>query len=204
MTYKHTQSGFSLVETLVALTILLLVMIGPMTITMSSARSTSFASEQVTAFFLAQEGVELVEQFRDNRLLDAANTPSGVLHASFWNSFTNTGAGAPLHECYQNSGCAMEMNTVTRAEAQVVSGCSSLTSCRLYFRDNTNSFRTYFTHTNTGTGTITPTPYTRQIFLSVLSADQVRVRSRVTWHSGNINQNQVVEVESYLFNVYGN
>ena len=65
MKYKHSQSGFSLVETLVAITILLIIIVGPMTITSQSARSTSFSSEQVVAFFLAQEGLELMQKERD-------------------------------------------------------------------------------------------------------------------------------------------
>ena len=55
---QDKQKGFSLVETLVAISILLIVIVGPMTISMSTAKSSSFASEQVQAFFLAQEGLE--------------------------------------------------------------------------------------------------------------------------------------------------
>lgn len=70
MIHYSKQSGFSLVETLVAITILLVVIIGPMTISSSAAKSTSFASEQVTAFFLAQEGAELIEKARNDLLLE--------------------------------------------------------------------------------------------------------------------------------------
>jgi prepilin-type N-terminal cleavage/methylation domain-containing protein len=54
----HQQSGFSLVETLVAISLLLIMIVGPMAISAKTAKSTSFASEQVQAFFLAQEGLD--------------------------------------------------------------------------------------------------------------------------------------------------
>ena len=40
MFYQNKQSGFSLVETLVAISVLLIVVVGPMTISMRTAKST--------------------------------------------------------------------------------------------------------------------------------------------------------------------
>lgn len=216
MYHNTQQSGFSLVETLVALTILLLVMIGPMSIASSTARSTSFASEQVTAFFLAQEGVEFVEKYRDELLMTEAralgspyntNPTNGILrHNAFWTKFTDTSGSGALNECYKNSGCALEISSANvRAAIQVINGCNPITNCRLYFRDVTAlglDFRTYYTY-STGAGYV-QTPFTRQIFLTPVATDQVQVRSVVTWHSGSLHQDQTVEVETYIFNVYGN
>ena len=85
--YQQKQSGFSLVETLVAISILLIVIVGPMTISMQSAKSSSFASEQVQAFFLAQEGLELAEKARDDLLLRSelfdGNPPSYLSWGTF-------------------------------------------------------------------------------------------------------------------------
>jgi prepilin-type N-terminal cleavage/methylation domain-containing protein len=47
--------GFTLVETLVAVTVLLLVIVGPMTVAQKGIQNAYFANEQVTAVFLAQE-----------------------------------------------------------------------------------------------------------------------------------------------------
>lgn len=49
-------------ETLVAITILLIVVVGPMKIIISASNSTSFSGEQVVAFFLAQEGAEIAQK----------------------------------------------------------------------------------------------------------------------------------------------
>ncbi len=64
-------NGFTLVETLVAISVLLLVIVGPMTIAQRGIQNARFASEQVTATFLAQEAIESVRELRDNDALDA-------------------------------------------------------------------------------------------------------------------------------------
>lgn len=86
MYVRNTQSGFSLVETLVAITILLIVISGPLAISTSTARSTSFSSEQVEAFFLAQEGAELAQKIRDDLLLAAFLTDPQDGWDDFWMS----------------------------------------------------------------------------------------------------------------------
>ncbi len=63
--------GFTLVETLVAISILLLVIIGPMTIAQKGIQSSYYSSDQVTAVFLAQEAMEAIREVRDNEALDS-------------------------------------------------------------------------------------------------------------------------------------
>lgn len=70
-TQKKTEKGFTLVETLVAITILLLVIIGPLTVAQKGIQNAYYANEQVTAVFLAQEAIEAVRELRDIRALDA-------------------------------------------------------------------------------------------------------------------------------------
>lgn len=56
---KKNKKGFSLIETFVAITILLIAVLGPMTLFSSVISDGIFAKNQVTAFYLAQEGLEL-------------------------------------------------------------------------------------------------------------------------------------------------
>lgn len=58
-------SGFTLVETLVAITILLVSLAGPLTIATKGLSASVFARDQVTAFYLAQEAIEFVRNRRD-------------------------------------------------------------------------------------------------------------------------------------------
>ncbi|MEX0917159.1 MAG: type II secretion system protein [Candidatus Paceibacterota bacterium] len=62
-------SGFTLVETLVAVSILLVSIGGPLTIAQRGISSAFFARDQITAFYLAQEAVEYIRNVRDSNKL---------------------------------------------------------------------------------------------------------------------------------------
>ena len=70
-----------------------------MTISMQSAKSSSFASEQVQAFFLAQEGLELAEKARDDLLLRASSLMVILQSYLSWGTFyMNSG---PYGDCFR-------------------------------------------------------------------------------------------------------
>lgn len=192
---KNWSQGFSLVETLVAITILLTVLVGPLTIITSSSRSTSFSSEQVTAFFLAQEGAELIEKARDDLLLQhfAGSNPDP------WSDFTNP--NGPLRICYGVRGCGLSIQTTTTGTLiNPPRNCSSATNCALYLNTVTPIVRSRYTHDAANNAL---TPFTRLIFLERVNANEVKITSRVTWRSGSVREDQIVNVETILFNHYG-
>lgn len=189
---RVNQSGFSLVETLVAITILLVVVVGPMTVSTSTARSTSFSSEQVVAFFLAQEGAEIAQMVRDQLVLDAF-TGSG----NAWDDFTDETGSGLLNECYTTTGCSLELNTDSTGSLVSPALCNG-NNCRLF--EDTTSTRSKYTYSSAA-GSVTP--YTRTIRMTNVNSDEVRVVSTVSWRTGNQRASQEVSVETHLFNVYG-
>jgi prepilin-type N-terminal cleavage/methylation domain-containing protein len=204
MMYAQTpiaEKGFTLVETLVAVTILLLVITGPLTISMSTARSTEFASEQVVAFFLAQEGAELAQKARDEIML-----PGLASSVNNWNNFANhagvgVGSGLFLSPCYLGTGCGLEVNKDANGTLTVKDCGVSATTCLLSY--NSGAVRSPYTY-STGIGT-TPTKYTRTIYFEKGAGDyDVKVTSKVTWRTGNLRQEQKVVVETFLFDIYDN
>ena len=52
--------GFTLIETFVAITILMIVVLGPMSLLSNALQDSRHIGDQITATFLAQEGVELL------------------------------------------------------------------------------------------------------------------------------------------------
>lgn len=66
MKKRETQSGFTLVEAMVAITILSLAVTGPMIIAQKGIRSAIYARDQITSFYLAQEAVEFIRNVRDS------------------------------------------------------------------------------------------------------------------------------------------
>jgi prepilin-type N-terminal cleavage/methylation domain-containing protein len=195
---KNNQSGFSLVETLVAITILLIVITGPLTLVSNSARSTNFANDQVMANFLAQEGLELVQSVRDDLLIPKFAIPSPGGNA--WDDFSNTDPAGPLDECL-DGGCGLEQETDPTGEIKV-SDCpvTDVSACRLYLNAAANQ-RAAYTHDNGG-GNI-ESRYTRVITMDDAIPGQVKVVSTVTWRSDGQRAEQSVQTVTYLFDVYG-
>ncbi|MDQ5957709.1 MAG: hypothetical protein QG665_33, partial [Patescibacteria group bacterium] len=68
MKNKSKQSGFTLIETFVAVLILVFAVIAPLGLLARAISDGNFAKNQVIAYFLAQEGVELVINQRDKNV----------------------------------------------------------------------------------------------------------------------------------------
>jgi len=79
MTKNHSR-GFSLVETLVAVSVLMLAVVGPLSIASRGLISAQFSRDQITAFHLAREATELVRNRRDTNMLPATATPADWLN----------------------------------------------------------------------------------------------------------------------------
>ena len=106
------KKGFTLVETLVAVTVLLLVIIGPMTIAQKGIQNAGYAKDQFTAVYLAQEALEAVREARDADAIEVYANPTedtsdwvnlyvplGAVSAPFSRSVTvgaASGGGVPV------------------------------------------------------------------------------------------------------------
>lgn len=66
--------GFTILETLVAISILVLALTAPLAIVAQALSSSYYARDQVTAYYLAQEAVEFLRNKRDNAGLQSATT----------------------------------------------------------------------------------------------------------------------------------
>lgn len=75
-TQPHT--GFTLIETLVAISILLIALTAPLTIASRGLSSAYFARDQITAFYLAQDAVEYIRNTRDQNVLTGSGWLSGI------------------------------------------------------------------------------------------------------------------------------
>jgi|TARA_Y100000310_G_scaffold345866_1_gene471953 prepilin-type N-terminal cleavage/methylation domain-containing protein len=78
MKIKNQSKGFTLVETLVAITILIVSIAGPLTIAMNGLSSAILARDQITASYLAQEAVEYIRNKRDENALQGSGWMTNI------------------------------------------------------------------------------------------------------------------------------
>ncbi len=85
---KNSKQGLTLVETLVAISVLMLSIAGPLAISAQGLVYASFAKNQISAFYLAQEAIELARNIRDENsksgtdwltTLDSCKTTNGKI-----------------------------------------------------------------------------------------------------------------------------
>ena len=70
---QNSSRGFSLIEALVAISVLVLALTGTLTVASHGLFSSNIAQDQIVAFYLAQEAVEFVRNARDNNALAGAD-----------------------------------------------------------------------------------------------------------------------------------
>ncbi|OJI09557.1 MAG: hypothetical protein COV08_00210 [Candidatus Vogelbacteria bacterium CG10_big_fil_rev_8_21_14_0_10_49_38] len=66
MKTKKSQSGFTLIEAFVAIVVLMIVVLGPMTLLSRSLFDARYIKDEIIATYLAQEGVELMIDKKNN------------------------------------------------------------------------------------------------------------------------------------------
>lgn len=191
MKFSHNSSGgYSLVEVLIAITILLVTIVGPLTIAQKGLKNASFAKQQNTAFFLAQEALEAVVKIRENQALEAYVASQDTKDTTFdsWEGVEALGRDSSGNDiCTADDPCGIDIeNDTTPFE------CSEQT-CDLFLFE---SGRTRYQHDDSGT----PTGYRREVIMNT-DSDRVHVISTVTWGD---RIDQKVELETFIYNIYAN
>ncbi|MAZ29861.1 hypothetical protein CL655_01120 [bacterium] len=176
-----------MVEVLVAISILLLATVGPMTIAARSLQYSQFTAQQNAAFFLAQEGIEAVFKIRAEAGLAHLDNP-GSNDAWDWMS------DGDWADCRGTDGCGIDWRDDTLSNNLV--SCSTIANCALYF--NSGNTRGRYTHQSSGDAT----PFTRVITIENISGTEALVRSTVSWAAAGSGDSRTVTLQTYLHDIY--
>lgn len=178
---KH-KTGFTLVETLVAISILILVIIGPMTTAQRGIQTARYANEQMTAVFLAQEAIEAVRELRDKEAL-RAYVGGATVDTSMWSSNV-------VSDC--DSGCAY-----VRGMSNPFRPCGSTNNnCRLLVDEN-------HTYTHEYSSVNRDSPFTRTVTVGTPVSGGVPVTVDVEWQSTAFNATpKHVILQTWIYDHY--
>jgi len=165
-----TCSGFSLVETLVAIAILLIAVVGPISIIGNSLHQIYYAKDEMLAINLAQEGIEMVRQKRDSNML-ANEVPATV---TAWDSGITAGTYTVDAPSFSIIACA---------------------TCDTKVYKNSSGFYSQGTQ---GVGSV-ETQFTGRtiVITDVVAGREKRIASTVTWKTGGDIRSIVVT--EYIF-----
>ena len=95
---RHRTRGITLIETVVAVTILVAAITGPMTLASQSLRASRDARNELMATHLAEEGVEIVHSLRDNNsATDVSATHTSWMNTLYTACFNGCGADPTDH-----------------------------------------------------------------------------------------------------------
>ncbi|MBX4181432.1 prepilin-type N-terminal cleavage/methylation domain-containing protein [Candidatus Parcubacteria bacterium] len=158
----RSKKGFTVIESLVAIAILVAAITGAMAAVQSGLSSYTFSKDQIIAFYLAQEGFEQIRNIRDENHLSSRNWLYGVSVSS-------------SDPCYFGNACTADGVTVTLAR------CSAIGSCPVLRQDPTTGFYGL-------NGAWPVTKFRREIILTSINDHEVAVTVTVDWAKGTVSR----------------
>ena len=172
--YRTKERGFTLIETFVAISILTISIIAPMTLAAKSLSISYYVRDEVTASYLAQEAIETVRNVRDSNSLNDLTTSSGIDQMTGIPSTTGAPFTVDAHVAVNNS---MQL-------------CSS--TCQ-----PVQSNGTFYGYNDGSGGTWVPTRFTRTVRATYVDAAKTDLRLvvDVTWQTGGFQTRTVTLAE---------
>jgi len=179
---KTRVRGFTLLETMVAITILAVAIVAPMSLTTQSLASAYYARDEVTAFYLAQEGIEAVRDVRDNNIL--VDSQGGTL-VDLLNGIPTIGSGTFTIDTRNNTMASCSGTCIPLQTDGTLYGYNGTPPAAPWTNTQfTRTMNACYVQTD-GTCSSNPT-------------DEVKVTSSVTWRTGTF-QSRTVNVSENLY-----
>ncbi|MGC9602477.1 MAG: prepilin-type N-terminal cleavage/methylation domain-containing protein [Minisyncoccia bacterium] len=136
----HTRKGFTLVETLIAISVLAIAITGPLVIAQEGLQAALISKDQITAFYLAQDAIEYIRYARDTNCLVAGSSSSGCPAGQWLAGNGSAAQDVNLTPCVSANGtnaCTVDVIALTQPAACAGGVCPAINY------DSTNNYFTY-------------------------------------------------------------
>jgi prepilin-type N-terminal cleavage/methylation domain-containing protein len=179
--------GFTLVESLVAISILSLSILSTFTVVQSSLKSSSISKDQIIAFYLAQDVMEWIKNKRDNNALDAVNGGS--------NTWLTGISALETDACWYGGGLTAQKTCEIDTTTNTITTCPGAV-CNFLRNDPVTNKYGY-------SGGWTVSQYKRSVQLTKIievppTSDEVKVTITITWANRGVPQ--TFQISQTLFN----
>jgi prepilin-type N-terminal cleavage/methylation domain-containing protein len=170
------KKGFTLIESLVAITVLMLVISGASTAVSQGISSYTYSKNQITAFYLAQEGIEHVRNMRDQ---------NGLTGVHWLRGFAET----PSDPCFFGRVCQVGLSSVDSGINYAVSACSG--TCPNLRHNASSGFYGY-------DSSWVPSIFRREVRITSVSSNEVQVAVTVSWSFKSATERSFTARENIL------
>ncbi|OGI85635.1 hypothetical protein A3A01_01305 [Candidatus Nomurabacteria bacterium RIFCSPLOWO2_01_FULL_39_17] len=182
---KKLVCGFTLIETLVAVSIFSISVLALVIILSQGLTNVFYAKQKVIAEYLSQEGIEYIRNMRDTYMLYSATGDAGW--KAFYSKLTNSGASCQDENndnddngCYFNVDAIFSFpaNTPMPITQMLLSACyyPTCSEVPLLFNSSTGAYN-YSSGADSG--------FSRQIKINQINSAEIEVFSTVYWNQGS-------------------
>lgn len=171
--------AFTLIETLIAVSILTLSIAGPLFTASRATIAARVARDQLVASYLAQEGLEYVRAMRDNEYLAAYQAGGNAVSATAWSNFISSGNTGSIAGCTATTCTLDPTRPMGTGSGLALTPCSGSSCTPLYLASGVYTQQS-------GLPGATQTPFTRTIRATAISASDERITSTVSWTSRGV------------------
>lgn len=172
---KNRKKGFTLIEMIIAVFIFTLSLSALMTVSARGLRAARLAQNQVTADYLAIEGLEAVRNIRDAELLDFGNTFT-------WQDLFNDDDCWDDHVLGPDDGCGISYGS-SPFEIVLYPCVNSTDDCDVYYNESAYAYRQFDGSVTSGYEAYN---FIRKIQFTTIAGnpDELIVTVVVTWNEG--------------------
>lgn len=186
---KQKNRGFTLIETMIAVFILVVAFNGLLGLITNSIYYGRYSKNDIIANYLVQEVLDSVRNDRDTIAFQKiAEVGSG------WSGFLSK-YGYPNSYCFSVNGCEIEVASITTdiAACSGATGSWGALGCRVLNYDNDAINQDFYTY-KTPTGSV-PSNFKRKINMSINSSlnDQLDITVSVEWLNGTLVRSKTLK-----------
>lgn len=192
MKINNISKGFTIVESLVAVSILTVSILATFTAVQGSLKASIIAKDQITAFYLSQEAVEFIRNLKDeNALHDTYCVSTGTCSTVNW---LHGLSELTTDNCwYGGNGVSQKTCTVdifTKTIAECVGGSGT---CPNLKQNSSTGAYSYTSGASWSTSN-----FRREVQISPVSSKEVSIVVTMSWNTGNLSKS--FQIKESLFN----
>lgn len=199
MKTNASQNGFTLLETMVAVSLLMLSIVGPLTIAQKSVKTSTYTKNRTTAYYLAQDAIEYLRNVRDTNSLRGYDWNRLLL------AYSPCISGDPSTRCFFETLVSPDVvvsNPGTSPQAgnfiirQCVTGyCPKLTYYTLFG---------YFGYFDLSTSGVVESQYRREITVTPINTGaegnrELLIRVDVIWNEGILGGDKKISLYDEVY-----